>query len=479
MRTPAARVLLALFAGALLGGVACGSRQAPLAAPPPPPEIPSPRDEVLAYEDVAPKREPSLPRSVRLPAPEQVPLGEVIHPRHLQEGDRAGPDARAAAELWDLAQAAPQPGGPLEGALVACRAVGLDPKHRFDWFGNPEILVELRLGTTPRAIRSSKTATRIFTIPGVRLKKGESLHLEIWDRDLTDRELMVRREPVFDGALPLKVHAPHGRLECAVVPAAEVERRAQAAASQVDTALGWLEGRDRTEGPDVDFGLPREALGEVHRPLWSLAAYRGWDHPEVRPRTRRLEHWLTRWDLAASAHVVELLRRLPATGEWVAPDPAFALRVERWRCEVPDRGRCPSGIDCDRDCTITLEVENRGEAAWVPDGSYDGLGKLGLPWVALEDGRTRSASLRPLPRPLPEPEAGAAAEAAAAPAAAPAPGERPAKKPGPPTTTRLSPGEKGEVEVRFSLQRGRRPMPRLLWFTTSDLLLALVPLPQP
>ena len=64
-------------------------------APAPPPVVPQPREEVLAYEAVAPKPEPALPRAVSLPAPEAVPLPAELYPRHLYEGDRAGPDAVA------------------------------------------------------------------------------------------------------------------------------------------------------------------------------------------------------------------------------------------------------------------------------------------------------------------------------------------------------------------------------------------------
>ena len=138
--------------------------------------------------------------------------------------------------------------------------------------------------------RSSKGTVRIFTVPGVRLAKGETIHLEIYDRDLTEHELMVNKKPLFGGSWPLEVRARHGRLKCAVVPEAEVTSRAKAAAGHVDTALGRLERKDRTLGPRVDFGLPREALTEVKLTLWSLAGYLGWSHPKVLPRTRRLEH---------------------------------------------------------------------------------------------------------------------------------------------------------------------------------------------
>jgi hypothetical protein len=237
------------------------------------------------------------------------------------------------------------PAEALGGALLVCRAT---VTIKTDTFGAADLKVKLRLGKHPTVTLWGPEDNDVYTfsVPLVALRRGETIEVTLWDRDVTTDEHIGTGRQKYDGILPLVFEERDWNFQCRVVPAAEVGTLLAARLTRLDAALAQL-ARYRPDWRAADWGRPALAPGPVRHELQRAAAVVGWAEPKVAARARRGDEIEARWASQVRAEVEAAVAALPP------PTQAVDLPAARLRGRVT-AGSCGAT----RGCQLTLEVQS-------------------------------------------------------------------------------------------------------------------------
>jgi len=182
------------------------------------------------------------------------------------------------------------------------------------WFkSRPDIRARLTIGEDSVVTADGRNNRDAVTLsaPVTSLARGESLRVEVLDRDLFNKDdFLDAAQGTFQGHFPMLLAGARGKLQvtCRHLGADWVEARRGHA---VETASQAAEVRQQAldNGLDAaafDFGFPWEAHREADEALDALAALVGWSAlPASELRGGRLMS-LVSWRKAASGRVSEL-----------------------------------------------------------------------------------------------------------------------------------------------------------------------------
>jgi hypothetical protein len=314
------------------------------------------------------------------------------------EGIRATPpwmDGNTRARIGAQTLVVPQPEQPAElfaslpplagdvgGGVVVCQVTAGRPLNdaRF-------MRISAHLGGLPEVVHQAAAgaSTATFSLPGVTLRKGERIALDVATMDGSCRlgpiawwipipilncdEATVRKETsaaTFAGAMPLAMAAAGHKAECRALSRADVEARFLERLATADAWFPKLCGSLRVDGDKRALGWPSPATlpaGLIDTsPLHDVAAFVGWADPRVQARLGHAQAIRNDWASALGQWVAAEARKLPDSGSATKLLDAVQLRLA-------------SGLDCDagavgryrpgdkpppgqRGCVLSLEIEN-------------------------------------------------------------------------------------------------------------------------
>ncbi len=275
----------------------------------------------------APPPKPSAPAA---PAPRVVPatFGETPEsvPSWTLPQEARCPKMPDAPERW-AALEQPRSFDELIDALLVCSvqiAAKNDPSH-FPWGGwhppshgddsaplavtgsdwdtvnGPDALIRFRIGTQREiSFWGPEDHWAMYaSIPRLTLHRGDSVHVDVWDRDITANEPISSVDTLFDGTFPWRFEAKWLRFDCRAATASETRQWASPLGAKIDKVLGAL-AHDRPEAgssfrqPGVE-GL-KSSLRLFEQPNFRYyAGYLGWEAPEVQQRLRTLSALENGW----------------------------------------------------------------------------------------------------------------------------------------------------------------------------------------
>ena len=221
-------------------------------------------------------------------------IGWTVRPdSHLE--DRAArnllpqlPDAR---EVFTGIQDAPAGDG-VQGGLLLCdlRMPGTP------WFkSRPDMRAKFTVGGSALMLADGRDNRDAATlgVPVERLAKGDTLSIELFDRDLFNKDdfLDLATTP-FPGHFPLIFAGSAGKLQatCRHMSAAAVAQRLPAATRTADSSMvAWETAmKDGLDARGRDLGYPWDAHEEMEDGIDGVAALVGWSHATVTAlRSRR------------------------------------------------------------------------------------------------------------------------------------------------------------------------------------------------
>ncbi len=159
------------------------------------------------------------------------------------------------------------------------------PRLDRDWdqFGGPDALVQVRLRDDPPIMLFGPEDHWgfYFSVPQVRLVRGERFAVRLWDRDsaadasVEQGQFIGEDAVTFDGRLPFSLHGAYFAMRCQVMDHAEAARRAAPILARVDAAL------DAGELAAVESPYGKDSLRYA-------AGYLGWPDPAIQQRLARI-----------------------------------------------------------------------------------------------------------------------------------------------------------------------------------------------
>lgn len=228
--------------------------------------------------------------------------------------------------------------------------------------------------------------TMYFSIPLVRLAKGDRLSVSLIDRDVIFDEGIETLDATFQGQYPWIVKGKIASMECRPVSRDLSERLVNNYREQVDAALTEMDGM-RPDLVQDDFGLGGSydiGLGRTQRALDDLAGYTGWDDPRVQRRIERMKALADMIEKDLGKRVEEMRSTLPppsaglvSTADsalWMHPQldcgPEVAKRYKSVISSKPDR------VFSNQPCVIELLAENRSGVLFGVDEFFGHLGPV-------------------------------------------------------------------------------------------------------
>ena len=237
---------------------------------------------------------------------------QTVLPEWARRADAewSGERVPQVGERTRLFRRAREPHGPIDGGLLVCR---VHADGRWDLFADPDLRVRYRIGRQRGDLWGTENSrTEVFSIPGVRLRRGGGLRFQIADRDVTVDERIATVRGRFDGG-PIRLERGPAEVECRVVDAGLVARRRDRALRAAEPALVRLE-RARPDLTADDLGRP---LAASSRPLVEAASWAGWDDVRVAEARRRHEDARARFERALARALREAHANAPAPGREV------------------------------------------------------------------------------------------------------------------------------------------------------------------
>jgi len=234
--------------------------------------------------------------------------------------------------------------------------------------GDSEVFI---MGNGPRDANSG-----LVGAPLADLVPGDTLRLDVYDRDVLSRELLERVELTYRGRSPWSHKGRLASTTCRLLPRAAVEDEALLELQRVDLRL---EQYDRQLHPDVSqrgWGL-RQSFSATD--LKGLAGFVGWADERVQRRLRRPEALQQRFDVELRQALAKLLGGLRASGGWVELEPeGLAMRFVMLRCEKKGGERLPELTRYRGGCALHMHLRNRAEQPLERGLSISPLGRLDL-----------------------------------------------------------------------------------------------------
>ena len=266
------------------------------------------------------------------PAVAPVEVAESGEPLPLAAGDdacerRGGvPQVPDIAGLFTQLREQAQPQGDLDGGLVVCRVV---TRGNYDAFKGPDLSAKVKIGSFgPKTIRGGEDKwTMYVSAPAVRLRKGQAVSFNVWDRDVFGSDSVGSARKKFAGLFPLYLDHANMDVECRAMGADEASREADDRLEKLERVLA---GAPRTLKPrpdEWDWGLGKTAVGEACKQLAEVEGYVGADDPRTDAVEAKIGTVMGQWRGIASRSVAKKVASLDAPQDAVARVEGVELRV--------------------------------------------------------------------------------------------------------------------------------------------------------
>jgi hypothetical protein len=262
--------------------------------------------------------------------------------------------------------------GPLRQGLLVCQVTAND-KQSWDvgvaglpggeLTAPPDMEIAVAVGDEP-ALRGSGPSNEHVahvTVPRVDLAKGEKVHVEVWDRDVTTLESMGRVSGAFAGTFPLKLSSEHFEVACAGLgPQPGEWQLTNNMLPFLDHGLKALAAPKAQEGQTIDAAL--DALRKLQRWFDEGAAYTGWADPRLLARRARYHQAVQALVKRLAPQGLEA--RAPASlafGDLRAKVVGYGCHTAKGQAATPAAEaapRLPTGEGV-RECRVELELSSK------------------------------------------------------------------------------------------------------------------------
>jgi hypothetical protein len=209
----------------------------------------------------------------------------------------------------------------IEGGLLLCDLQLPDTP----WFrSRPDVRARFQVGDAPVALADAhdNRDTSTLSVPVDRLVAGQRLRIEVFDRDLFNKDdFLDAAEAPFPGHFPMIFAGREGKLQatCRHLGAAGVARRLGPALTWADAEVAALESAlgSGADPAASDLGYPWAAHTAAEDAIDEVAALVGWSTASVVVLRGRRSAGLETWRVGARGVVQDLLRTARPGGDTV------------------------------------------------------------------------------------------------------------------------------------------------------------------
>ncbi len=334
------------------------------------------------------------------------------------------------ADIWELSRGLSDQPVPLPATTVLLCQVSV-PSLRYDSFAGADLRVSLNVNGVALGFTNGPqdSDVALLSFP-VTLARGDRVTLTVWDRDVTENELVGSGSVTLGSELPVAFTKSAFAATCRGVPEAMTVERQLRTLGRVDAALEVLSSLPSVRLTEQNFGRPDRELTELDDALDSAGAWQAWKVLALEERVRRAQAIEARWTRAVTDEIAAQLERLPKAGAPVV--------LQSGVVEVTVGAlRCVHGT-----CSLALELQNlsdeplEGRNSEIPAEAFDRAQLLSTTGLALD----LDAPAKPVARPQ---------------------GKRPTQ----PSPTVIAPGARVTVKLTTRWDSGNA-VPRLLRLRT-------------
>jgi hypothetical protein len=240
----------------------------------------------------------------------------------------------------------------VDQGVLLCRFHVTDPPgNPWDAFAGPDLAFQLAVGHAhPIRLWGPENHSNAYvSVPRFSFARGDVLHIDGWDRDVSSDTYIGGGTVTFDGKLPVRFESQWMTVECTALTHEQAEEVARPMLAAIDADLDLLE-KERPDEKRADLGgepgIENTLKGMFHgggsTPLRYAAGALGWEDPAIQQRLSRLRTFDDRWRTARAELVRTIAGTLPARGATVQLGDGASLRV--------------ADVTCAREaCTILVE----------------------------------------------------------------------------------------------------------------------------
>ena len=268
----------------------------------------------------------------------------------------------------------PLAGDAIEDALLLCRVAAHGGRIYDPVDGSPpdlSVVFEIGDGASRYCRGPVDTGDALCSLSRVAIHKGQRVSLSVFDHDPFGADSVGKGAFVYQGRLPVAIEDPAFEAECRALPPGAYEGRLAKATAELDRALEQL-ARAMVPAADVPhWGYPVEQVDATRNAFREVAAYVGWEGPELTVRRKRYDELAAGWLSAVSAAVEAKIEQLPAPGTKVAVGKeALEVTVIATTCHPKAVSGYGNNVP---NCVVELELHDDPGPLTVGFNSVDGV----------------------------------------------------------------------------------------------------------
>ncbi len=246
--------------------------------------------------------------------------------------------------------------GDVARSFVICRAQTF---NKADTFAGDDVHFRAKLGSTPEVAADGPEDGNLgfVSAPLVVLRKGETVSLQVFDRDVFELT-PLSRTTVTRQTGPLTTMDPGAAVECRELAGDALRSAVASETARADAAIATVSRRELS-GRTFDWGWPLLEIGRAHRATGDAAALVGWDDARVKKRVSSIDDAVARLEGQRPA-IFEQLRAGAGAQTRVGDVQASFVSIA---CG-PKQGLAGS-------CAVKVRFENQGTRAMRLNG-FDG-----------------------------------------------------------------------------------------------------------
>lgn len=243
--------------------------------------------------------------------------------------------------------------------LVVCKVL-VSAEHEWDAFRGPDLLVKMTLGPRRTRWRRGKENAYVsyISVPAVTLNKGDTVSIEVADRDILGDEHIGSDKKAFTGAFPIELSSEFMTANCRALPQSVVENRVAPFLDKAQDQLDRAKLVKQADPQKYGFGKPDRQITGAGTSIIRAAAWVGQRDDRVRALADGLAQLEKSWQLWQKEAVQAQLQQLPKKGDWQSfADGGVKLRVVKTLCgsDLKLQRRVQQ-----RQCGVEVQVESTG-----------------------------------------------------------------------------------------------------------------------
>jgi len=213
-------------------------------------------------------------------------------------------------------------------------------------------------------VRGPDDTNRVaFAVAGVTVATGETLSIDLSDRDVLTNDAIGHVDLAYTGSLPIRAQLPRASIECRGMTAEALASKIDEALAGADAAIQAIESVSRPNRALVGFRDPNADPDAATLAVYDVARYAGLADPRFLERRDALRSR----EAAFLAAVAELVRDLgrdakPLGTPTALPGSRLELVVDQLDCAVEEviELHAELGLDAPMDCAMRITIRNTG-----------------------------------------------------------------------------------------------------------------------